>query len=111
MESVVPLWKGGSCNRGKGVPDSFGLPEFLCCHMQRLEKLAVGCADPSEEEKGRVKGRKDGPEHKTYLFLQVPNVYFPGSSAEDFYGWLPTIAEFGDVGRNVCFSGPFSPRM
>ena len=55
-ESAVPLWKGGSCNRGKGEPDSFGLPGFLCCHMQRLEKLAVGCADPSEEEKGKVKG-------------------------------------------------------
>lgn len=110
MESVVP-GKGGSCNnRGKGVPDSFALPGFLWCRRQRPEKLAVGCADPSEEERGRVKGRGDGPEHKTHLFLQVPDVYFPGSSAEDFYGRFPTIAEFGDVGGNVCFSGPFSPR-
>lgn len=58
----------------------------------------------------RVKGRKDGWEHDTNLFLQVSDVYFPGSSTEDFYGWFPAVAEFGDVGGNVCFSGPFSSR-
>ena len=56
------------------------------------------------------KRREDDWGHKTNLFLQVSDVYFPGSSAEDFYGRFPAIAEFGDVGGDVCFSGPFSSR-
>lgn len=60
---------------------------------------------------GRGKKREGGQGHKTNLFLQVSNVYFPGSSTEDFHRRFPAIAEFGDVGGDVCFSGPFSSRI
>lgn len=58
--------------------------------------------------KGRGRGKRQG--HRTNLFLQVSDVYFPGSSTEDFCGRFPAVAEFGDVGGDVRVSGPLSSR-